>query len=82
MEQILIVEDDRELNRGLCQALKRAGRQMVSCLNLKSAREQLLCGNVSLVLLDVNLPDGSGLEFLKKRKRSGAGAFGDSAHCE
>lgn len=35
---------------------------------MKTAREQLLCGNVSLVLLDINLPDGSGLDFLKELK--------------
>ena len=34
-----------------CRALKSENRQVISCLNLKTAREQLLCGNVSLVLL-------------------------------
>lgn len=68
MEQILIIEDDMGLNQGLCRALKSENRQIVSCLNLKTAREQLLCGNVSLVLLDINLPDGSGLGFLKELK--------------
>lgn len=68
MEQLLIVEDDRELNHGLCQALKAEGRQIVSCLNLQTAREQLLCGQPSVVLLDVNLPDGSGLELLHQIK--------------
>lgn len=68
MEQILIIEDDIGLNQGLCRALKSENRQVISCLNLKTAREQLLCGSVSLVLLDVNLPDGSGLDFLKELK--------------
>ena len=51
MEQILIIEDDMGLNQGLCRALKSENRQVISCLNLKTAREQLLCGSVSLVLL-------------------------------
>ena len=68
MEQILIIEDDRGLNQGLCQALKSENRQVISCLSLKTAREQLLCGSVSLVLLDINLPDGSGLDFLQELK--------------
>lgn len=68
MEQILIIEDDMGLNQGLCRALKSENRQVISCLNLKTAREQLLCGNVSLVLLDINLPDGSGLDFLQELK--------------
>lgn len=67
MEQILIVEDDKGLSQGLCRALRSAQRQAVACLNLKTAREQLLCGGVS-VLLDVNLPDGSGLDFLREVK--------------
>lgn len=68
MEQILIVEDDMELNRGLSQALKTADRVVSSCNSLKTAREQLLCGKVSLLLLDINLPDGSGLTLLQELK--------------
>ena len=48
--------------------MKSENRQVVSCLNLKTAREQLACGSVSLVLLDINLPDGSGLDFLQELK--------------
>lgn len=70
MKQILIVEDDRELNSGLCSALKEADRKLISCLNLKSAREQLTIGGTSLVLLDENLPDGSGLDLLREIKKS------------
>ena len=74
MQQILIIEDDRALNQGLCKALKTdnnsmqvcsglyasaTDRQIVSCENLKDAKEQMLCGMPSLILLDINLPDGS-----------------------
>ena len=68
MEQILIIEDDTGLNQGLARALKSENRQVVSCLNLKTAREQLLCSSPSLVLLDVNLPDGCGMDFLRELK--------------
>ena len=60
MDQLLIIEDDIGLNQGLCKALKADDRQIISCHDLKAAREQLLCGSVSLILLDINLPDGSG----------------------
>lgn len=84
MQQILIIEDDRALNQGLCKALKTdnssiqvcsglyasaTDRQIVSCENLKDAKEQMLCGIPSLILLDINLPDGSGLDFLQNVKR-------------
>ena len=64
----MIIEDDKELNQGLCKALKAVNRQIFSCQNLKTAREQLLCGSVSLILLDINLPDGNGLNLLKEIK--------------
>ena len=68
MEQILIVEDDTTLNQGLCKALKENDRQIVSCESINEAKEQLSLGTVSFVLLDINLPDGSGLDLLKEIK--------------
>ena len=68
MEQLLIVEDDIGLNQGLSKVLKADNRQIISCHDLKAAKEQLLCGSVSLILLDINLPDGSGLDLLKEVK--------------
>ena len=73
MEQLLIVEDDIGLNQGLCKALKADARQIISCQDLKAAKEQLLCGGVSLILLDINLPDGSGLELLREVKENKPG---------
>ena len=68
MEQILIVEDDTTLNQGLCKALKEKDRQIVSCESISEAKEQMSLGTVSFVLLDINLPDGSGLDLLKEIK--------------
>ncbi len=72
MQQLLIVEDDTTLNQGLCKALSSENRQTVSCENIADARNQLALGSVSLVLLDINLPDGSGLDFLKEIKAENA----------
>ena len=69
MEQLLIVEDDKSLNEGLCKALRAEKRQIVSCCHIETAREQLRLGTVSLVLLDINLPDGSGLDLLREIKK-------------
>lgn len=73
MKQLLIVEDDIGLNQGLCKALKAEDRQIASCQNLRSAREQIACGGVSLVILDINLPDGNGLDFLLEIKKNTPG---------
>ena len=66
MQQILIIEDDISLNKGLCQALSSEDRQIFSCTNLQAARQQLACFKASLILLDITLPDGSGVlpEFM------------------
>lgn len=71
MEQILIVEDDRALNQGLCKALKSDDRRVDSCYDLQSAQQKLCDQTPSLVLLDLNLPDGNGLDLLRQiRERS------------
>lgn len=68
MKYILVVEDDLELNRGLCTALKSEDRKMISCNSLKETREQIELFLPTLVLLDVNLPDGNGFDLLKELK--------------
>ena len=42
--------------------------QIFSCTNLQAARQQLACFKASLILLDITLPDGSGLDFLVEVK--------------
>ena len=68
MKRIIIVEDDRDMNQGLCMALRDQETQIVPCFDIKSAREQLADNKFELVLLDINLPDGSGLELLREIK--------------
>ncbi|MCR5279534.1 MAG: response regulator transcription factor [Lachnospiraceae bacterium] len=64
--QIVIVEDDKDLANGLCKALKDGGRSIVSCEDLRSARDQIFLTSPTLVILDINLPDGSGLDLVKE----------------
>ncbi len=64
MQQIVIVEDDRGLSVGLGKALRGEGRTVCECYSLREARQQLALGDPALVLLDVGLPDGIGLELL------------------
>lgn len=63
-----MIEDDKGLSQGLCKALKMDNRQIISCGNLKSGREQLLCQTPDLILLDLNLPDGNGLTLLREMR--------------
>ena len=62
-KRILIVEDDRALNEGTAIALRREGYLTKSAYSLREAREKLE-EQMNLILLDINLPDGDGREFL------------------
>ncbi|MCB7303830.1 response regulator transcription factor [Bariatricus massiliensis] len=63
MQKILVVEDDRELNQGICYALSKEEYTTLSANSIKEAREIFVKEDVDLVLLDVNLPDGEGFSF-------------------
>lgn len=65
-EYIIITEDDRALARGLERALNKEGRDITLCAGLDEARTALETGNCDLMILDVNLPDGSGFDFLRE----------------
>lgn len=64
MKRILIVEDDTALLSGLCRALTSKDVDTIGVESLQKAREQLTADKLSLVILDVNLPDGNGFDFL------------------
>ena len=64
MEKLLLVEDDLALGEGVRLALQTEGRPVTLCRTLAQARQTLAAeGPFALAILDVNLPDGSGLTF-------------------
>lgn len=68
---IQIVEDDRALGEGIVLALKEPGMEFVCHGSVKEALAAFERVLPELIILDVNLPDGSGYDFLKEvRKRS------------
>lgn len=71
MKRILIVEDDRALGDGLCLALKDPALELTLCRTLSAAREALKAGGFDLLILDVNLPDGNGLDLLRRLRDGG-----------
>lgn len=68
MHKILIVEHDRALNNGIALALKAESYLFLQAFCLEEAQELLNTQKVELAVLDLNLPDGDGLEFLKEIK--------------
>jgi len=69
MYSILIVEDDIIINGGIKVYLEKQGYETTSVYSVNEAREELKKA-FSLVLLDINLPDGSGLELCAEIRRS------------
>ena len=72
MQKLLVVEDDRKLNRALCYALEKEGYGVVSSYSIEEAKRAYMQGGVRMVLLDVNLPDGEGFEFCRWVKAQAA----------
>ena len=68
MQRILIVEDDRPLGEGIALSLKNETTEVLCSVDLADAGRQLQLCVFELVILDINLPDGSGLELLRKIK--------------
>lgn len=69
--KILIVEDDRGLNQGIAMALREENVTFYQAYSLGEAQELWRTAVPDMVLLDVNLPDGSGYDFLRDiRKKS------------
>ena len=68
MQKILLLEDDRNLNRGISLKLEKEGYQVFSAF---SAKELFDAAGPDLIISDVNLPDKSGLDFCREiRKKS------------
>ena len=69
-EKLLIVEDDKKLNDGIRLALKNDSYFFYQCQTLQEAREILKKEDITLVLLDVNLPDGNGIDFVREIRKN------------
>ena len=68
MNRILIVEDEQSMREMLAILLKKEGLDVRSAGSRAEASESLARGPVELVLTDVKLPDGDGLEILRHVK--------------
>lgn len=69
MKLILIVEDDQKLNHGIKLALRNE-YSCIQAFSIQSAAGILKEQKPDLILLDINMPDGSGLDFLARLRET------------
>lgn len=66
MSRLLLVEDDFSLGETLRERLEKEGYSVQWVENLEDAQAAVAQSHFKLLILDVNLPDGSGFEFARK----------------
>jgi len=66
---ILLVEDNDEFRQVLQEVLEKAGFHVTAAANATRAREALDIGRFDLVILDVRLPDGNGIELMREFRK-------------
>jgi len=67
-QKILIIEDEPDIRETLVYNLSREGYDILSASSLLEARSQIESNTFSLILLDLMLPDGSGLDLCREIK--------------
>lgn len=70
-QEILLLEDDDSLNHSVSLKLKKEGYTVYSAFTVEDALDFFQNKNLSLIICDISLPDGSGLDFCSQvRKES------------
>jgi len=70
MKKILLLEDDEALSTGIVMAMNRENYEFTQCFTISETREVLKGQIFDLIILDINLPDGSGLELCHKIRKN------------
>lgn len=70
MKNILIIDDDEKLRYLLARIVKSEGFDVIEASDLKSGFKKMETHTIDVVLCDVKLPDGNGVDFVQKIKTS------------
>ena len=63
MFKILVVEDDRNLNKTVCIYMNKNGYETTGCLNANDAYNEMYGNMFDLIISDIMMPDIDGFEF-------------------
>lgn len=71
MSKILLLEDDKSLNRGISLKLEKEGYEIYSAFGVTEAEDIFHTQNIDLIISDITMNDGNGLDFaIEIRKKS------------
>ena len=65
MYTLLVLEDDAELNQTISNALRNEGYRVLTAFSCQEGMALVTNHTFDLAVLDINLPDGDGLQFCK-----------------
>lgn len=65
MFKILVVEDDKDLNRSVCTFLNHSGYEAVGCLDAEAAYDAMYETVFDLIVSDIMMPRVDGFEFVR-----------------
>lgn len=68
--KVLVIEDEKELSKSICQYLANEQFITETAYNFNAALEKISLYDYACIILDITLPDGSGLNILKELKRN------------
>ena len=68
-QKIFIIEDEPDIRKTLEYNISREGYEVISASSLSEGRQKLESASFSLLLLDLMLPDGSGLDLCRELKQ-------------
>jgi two-component system phosphate regulon response regulator PhoB len=68
-QKILIIEDEPDIRKTLEYNITREGYEVISASSLSEGRQKLESDSFTLLLLDLMLPDGSGLDLFRELKQ-------------
>ena len=69
--RILVVEDEKHLNRIISEAMEDEGYSVDSCFNGQEALEYMECAKYDVMILDIMMPRLNGLDLVRHLRRSG-----------
>lgn len=70
MGKILLLEDDKSLNRGISFKLKKEGFEVETAFCIEEAKNIFENNKIDLIITDIGLPDGSGFDFCEEIRKT------------